>query len=48
MFNSGNLTVMSDKFDDESDSVIRKLVSSKKNNLMKMLELHQNLPIGLR
>ena len=31
MFKSGNLTVMSDKLDDESDNVIRKLVSSKKN-----------------
>ena len=48
MYKSGNLTVMSDKLDDESDNVIRKLVSSKKINLMKMLELHQELPIGLR
>lgn len=31
MFKSGNLTVMSDKLDDESDNVIRKLVSVKKN-----------------
>ena len=31
MFKSGNLTVMSDKLDDESDNVIRKLVSAKKN-----------------
>ena len=30
MFKSGNLTVMSDKLDDESDNVIRKLVSTKK------------------
>ena len=43
MFKSGNLTVMSDKLDDESDNVIRKLVSAKKINLMKIL-----LPIGLR
>lgn len=31
MFKSGNLTLMSDKLDDESDNVIRKLVSAKKN-----------------
>ena len=31
MFKSGNLTVMSDKLDDESDNVIRKLISAKKN-----------------
>ena len=31
IFKSGNLTVMSDELDDESDNVIRKLVSSKKN-----------------
>ena len=31
MFKSGNLTVISDKLDDESYNVIRKLVSSKKN-----------------
>ena len=33
MYKSGNLTVMSDKLDDESDNIIRKLVSTTKNNL---------------
>lgn len=33
MYKSGNLTVMSDELDDESDNVIRKLVSTTKNNL---------------
>lgn len=33
MFKSGNLTVMSDELDDESDNIIRKLVSTTKNNL---------------
>lgn len=30
MYKSGNLTVMSDKLDDESDNIIRKIVSAKK------------------
>ena len=30
MFKSGNLTVMSDKLDDESDNIIRKIVPAKK------------------
>ena len=30
MYKSGNLTVMSDELDDESDNIIRKIVSAKK------------------